>query len=186
MLFKTLGYSSSFFNLAIIYTLFYDGVITDIGSTQWNIGIGSILLLSFFSTALFYLNDKDEGISILKLHSTIYAALSVFVFGYYAVYNLISPLDFNNFKSFLMIFSTLGLISFIINLSTNKKLNYRFLKIISNSLSIFTMGITFISIYKYLILQDTVQFDKLFIDLFMILICSSLFVGIHYYSENNR
>jgi hypothetical protein len=186
MLFKALGYSSSFFNLAIIYTLFHNGVITDIGSTQWNIGIGSILLLSFFSTALFYLNDKEEGINILKLHSTIYAVLSTFVFSYYAVSNLISPLDFNTFKSFLMMFSALGLITFVINLSTNKKLNYRFLKILSNLLSVFTIGITFISIYKYLILQDSVQFDKLFIDLFMILIGSILFVGIHYYSENNK
>ena len=52
MLFKTLGYSASLFNIAIVYSLFHNDIVTDIGTPHWNIGIGSILLLSIFSIQL--------------------------------------------------------------------------------------------------------------------------------------
>lgn len=186
MLFKTLGYSASLFNIAIVYSLFHNDIVTDIGTPHWNIGIGSILLLSIFSISLFYINNKKEGINAIKAYSTVYTALGIILFGYYAVSNLLYSLSFHEFKGFILLFSTLILIGLLTNVAVEEKVSDKITEIITGGLSILTMGITFATIYKYVIMQMPINFDTLFMDLFMILAGSVLFIGFHYYNEKNK
>lgn len=186
MLFKTLGYSSSLFNIAIVYSLFHNGIITEIGTPHWNIGIGSILLLSIFSISFFYINNKNEGLNAIKAYSIVYTTLGIILFGYYAVHNLLSSLSFNEFKGFMLLFSTLIFIGLLTNIAINQKSNYKILELMAGGLSILTMGITFATIYKYVIMQTPIIFNILFMDLFMILAGSILFIGFHYYNQKNK
>lgn len=186
MLFKSLGYSTSLFNLGTITILVYSGTAFKIGTPHWNIGIGSILLLSFFSIGLFYLNKREDGLNALKAYSLTYVTLGLIGFCYIATNNLISSLSYEDFKSFLIIFSAMMCIAIVANFSVESGGNHKVLKIVSNILSILTLGITFGTIYKYVFLGMEIEFAILFIDLFMIALGSALFIGLHYYAEKNK
>ena len=185
MLFKSLGYSTSLFNLGTITILVYSGTAFKIGTPHWNIGIGSILL-SFFSIGLFYLNKREDGLNALKAYSLTYATLGLIGFCYVATNNLINSLAYEDFKNFLIIFSAMMCISIVANFSVESGGNYKVLKIVSNILSILTLGITFGTVYKYVFLGIDVEFAILFIDLFMIGLGSALFIGFHHYAEKNK
>ena len=77
-------------------------------------------------------------------------------------------------------------ISIVANFSVESGGNYKVLKIVSNILSILTLGITFGTVYKYVFLGIDVEFAILFIDLFMIGLGSALFIGFHHYAEKNK
>lgn len=186
MLFKTLGYSTSLFNLVTVIIIIYSETIYDIGSPHWNVGIGSILLLSFFSIVLFYLNKRQDGMNALKAYSMIYAVLGLTAFSYAAINNLINSLTYEQFKIFLIIFLTMMSISIAANFSIKAIGNYKMLKISSAFLSILTLGITFGTIYKYVFLKVPIEFSKLFVDLFMISLSSCLFIGFHFFTEKNK
>lgn len=77
-------------------------------------------------------------------------------------------------------------IAIVANFSVESGGNHKVLKIVSNILSILTLGITFGTIYKYVFLGMEIEFAILFIDLFMIALGSALFIGLHYYAEKNK
>lgn len=186
MLFKSLGYVTSFGNLAVIYGLTSNGTITDFWSPHWNIGMGSILCLSLFSTALFYLNNRNEGINALKFYGGIYGILALLIYGYWGVKNIVTPVSFNEFKGNFVLFSSLSLISFFSIRSYMKEYkSTKILSIISSILSVITIGITFATIYKYVFLQAPFDFDQLFFEMFIIGLGSVLFIAAHTYAARN-
>lgn len=186
MLFKTLGYITSIGNLAVIYGLTSNGKITDFWSDHWLIGMGSILFLSIISTSLFYLNNKNEGINVLKFYGGIYGVLALLIYGYWGIKNLINPVSFKEFQGNFILFSVLSLISFFSIRSYMKEYNStKLLSIISSILSVVTIIITFATIYKYVFLQADFDFDQLFFEMFIIGLGSVLFISSHTYAEKN-
>jgi len=162
MLFKSLGYVTSFGNLAIIYGLTSNHIITDFWSPHWNIGMGSILCLSIFSTAFFYLNNKNEGINVVKFYGGIYGVLALLIYSYWGIKNVMNPISFKEFQGNFILFSTLASISFLSIRSYMKEYkSTKLLFFISHVLSLLTIGITFATIYKYIFLLSPFNFDEL-------------------------
>ena len=186
MLFKTLGYITSIGNLAIIYGLTSNGKITDFWSEYWLIGMGSILFLSLISTSLFYLNNKNEGINVLKFYGGIYGILALLIYGYWGIKNLINPVSFSEFQGNFVLFSVLSAISFFSIRSYMKEYNStKLLFTISSILSVMTIVVTFATIYKYIFLQAAFDFDQLFFEMFVIGLGSIMFIGSHTYAVKN-
>lgn len=186
MLFKTLGYTTSFANLAVIYGLTSNGNITDFWSSNWLIGMGSILFLSLISSSLFYLNNKNQGIGTLKFYGGIYGVLALLIYGYWGVKNLIQPVSLKEFQGNFILFSVLSMISFFSIHSYVKEYNSaKLLSIISSILSVITIGISFATIYKYVFLQMPFNFDQLLFESFIIGLGSVLFIGSQTYARKN-
>lgn len=178
MLFKYLGYLFYTMNFVSMYFSLENEALTDFGSPKWIISIFFIVLLSLSSFFLFYINDDKKTLQILiDLHFI----TGVTLLFYYAMVNLLLPIKFERFEDFVAFFSmSATLISiaaigifFIEKKMLRKKIkNYKTL-----SLSIFTTAIIFGTTFKYVILQSLIQFGEVLIDLFLIFILLSLFIG---------
>lgn len=183
MLFKTLGFVTSFGNIAVLLASFHNNTIGDLGSPHWNIALGSIFFLSAISVLFFYLNNEKQGINALKLYGGIYGFFALSIYGYWSFKNLFFDISFNEYKGLLLLFSTMILISGLSIKSYMRDGDNKLLLLIANILSILTVGITFGVIYKYVFLQSPFNFDNLILELFTIFLGSLLFLGTYHYSK---
>lgn len=183
MLFKILGFLTSFANVAILYALYSNRIIIDLGSPYWSFGIASILFLSFVSTIFFYMYSDKHGKNAMKFYGVLYAALAILIYGFWSIRNLFYKVSMNELSGFLMVFLTLATISFLAIYNYRKEGNQKILFHLSSSLSVLTLGITFATIYKYIFLQAPFEFDNLLIEMFIIFIGSLFFISTFYFSR---
>lgn len=186
MLFKMLGFITSFGNIAVISALFYHDTIGNFGSVHWNIAIGSMIFLSIISTSFFYLNNKKEGISALKIYGGIYTTLGLLVYGYWGFRNLYYSIKMEEFSGLFLIFSTLLVVGFLAIRKSFLSGSIQVLSLLSSLLSIVTVAMSFATIYKYVIAQAPFNFDNLILELFAIFVGSILFISTHWYVEKNK
>ena len=185
MLFKTLGFVTSFGNIAVFLASFHNGTITDFWSPHWNIALGSMVFLSLTSVSFFYINNERQGLNALKLYGSIYGILSLFIYSYWGFKNLYSAISFKEFKGLFLLFSTLMLISTVSIGSYMKEGNGKPLLFLSYILSVLTVTISFGTIYKYIFLEAPFHFDNLVLELFTIFVGSMLFIGSYVYGKKH-
>ena len=176
MLFRTLGYLSSFANIATILMLVRNGVIQKIGSAHWSIGVGSMLFLSIISIAFFYLNNEKEGITTLRLYSYLYAVLSILLYSFIAIRNFFIEFEVETFVGYLFILAVLSLIALITITYSRRNHKEVFLSGLSSSLSLLSLGVTFGTIYKYVFMQQPIIFHHLSMELSMIFLGWFMFI----------
>ncbi len=183
MLFKILGYVTSFGNIATIYMLVENGIIQKIGSSHWTVGIASVMFLSFISILFFYLNNKEEGINTLRMYGYGYTIMTVLFYGFLSIKNLYSGFEYERFTGYLTILIFLSLITILIlNFSRRSKDN-SFFSFLASGLSLLSLLITFGSIYKYIFIQQPIEFYNVFTELLMIGIGCIMFIGAYIFSN---
>ena len=112
--------------------------------------------------------------------------LTLLIYGYCGIDNVINPSSFKEFQGNFVLFSVLSLISFFSIRSYMKEYNNtKLLFLISSILSVITIGVTFATIYKYIFLQKSFDFDQLSFEMFVIGLGSILFIGSHTYAVRN-
>lgn len=183
MLFKSLGYITSFGNIAVIFASYNNDTLQKIWTPHWNITLGSVIFLSIISIFLFYISDKRNGINALKIYGSVYTLLALIIYSYWSFKNLYLDISFSEFKGLFFLFSTLLLISLLSIVSYMKEGNGRLLLWISYILSVITVIITFATIYKYIFIQAPFHFDNLILELFNISIGSIMFIVTYSFSE---
>lgn len=185
MLFKTLGYITSLGNIAVILATYYNNTLINFGSPHWNIALGSMIFLSVVSISFFYLNNQKHGINALKLYGSIYAFMSLLIYGYWSIKNLYLEVSFKEFKGLFFLFSTLILVSLLSISSYMREGNGKLLVLLANILSVLTVSVSFATIYKYVFLQAPFKFDNLILELFTIFVGSVLFLGAYIYGKKH-
>lgn len=185
MLFKILGYLTSFGNIAILLATYYNKTLTDLGSPHWNIAFGSMVFLSIISIAFFYLNNQKEGINVLRLYGGVYAFLSLLIYIYWSVKNLYFEASFKEFKGLFLLFLTLISIAFLSINYYMKGGDGKLMILLANVLSVLTVTVSFATIYKYVFLQTPFNFDNLILELFTIFIGAVFFLGTYSYGKRN-
>jgi hypothetical protein len=185
MLFKTLGYITSLGNIAVLLAIYYNDTFINFGSPHWNIALGSMVFLSVVSISFFYLNNQKHGINALKMYGSIYAFMSLIIYGYWSIKNLYLEISFKEFKGLFFLFSTLILVSLLSIGTYMKEGNGKLLILIANILSVLTVTISFATIYKYVFLQSPFKFDALILELFTIFVGSILFLGAYIYGKKH-
>lgn len=183
MLFKTLGYLTSFGNIAILSATYHNNILVNFGSPHWNIAFGGMLFLSITSIVFFYLNNQKEGYSALKLYGGIYVFITSLIYGYWSIKTLYLETSFKEFQGFFLLYLTLMLISFLSIGIYQKRVNGKLLILFSNLLSILTIIVSFAMIYKYVFLQMPLDFENLVLELFTIFIGSISFLSAYFYGE---
>lgn len=186
MLFKTLGFTTSFGNIAILSALFYNDTIFNFGNVHWNIAFGSMIFLSILSTSLFWLNNQKEGVNVLKIYGGIYASFGLLIYGYWGFKNLFSHKGIEEFASLFLLFLTFSSIAFLSIRSYMNEYSGHLLLAFSSILSILTVAISFGTIYKYVFIQAPFNFDNLVLELFIIFLGSILFITTHNFAKKHQ